>query len=88
MLGSQELPKVSYCQLNVSQCSISETNDRFVVNVYNSVARNVDKYIRIPITSVTNFQVLDTQGDYIKIEGFVLKTAGIHTIKLFGFVLR
>jgi lysosomal alpha-mannosidase len=62
VIGNQVLPKVSYCQLNVSQCDPTEKNNRFVVNIYNSMARSVDKYVRVPVASKTAFQVLDPQG--------------------------
>ena len=70
MIGSQPLPKVSYCQLNVSQCNPTEKNNRFVVNIYNSMARSVDKYVRVPVASGTTFQVLDPKG--------------IHKFKVYG----
>ncbi len=62
VIGNQVLPKVSYCQLNVSQCDPSEKNNRFVVNIYNSMARSIDKYVRVPVASETAFQFLDPQG--------------------------
>jgi lysosomal alpha-mannosidase len=58
---------VSYCQLNVSQCDPTEKNNRFVVNIYNSMAHSIDKYVRVPIASGTTFQVRDPQGTYIEI---------------------
>lgn len=61
-MGSLDLPAVSYCQLNISQCQATEMNNRFVVNVYNNLARNIDKYVRIPIVSSNNYEVLDNQG--------------------------
>lgn len=42
-------PTVSFCQLNMSQCDVTENNSRFVVNVYNGLARHLDKYIRLPV---------------------------------------
>ena len=64
-LGGANLPPVSYCQLNMSQCDASENNDQFVVNVYNSLARNINKYIRVPITNrILSYKVLDPQGNH------------------------
>ncbi|EFX74192.1 hypothetical protein DAPPUDRAFT_324586 [Daphnia pulex] len=65
VIGNQVLPKVSYCQLNVSQCDPTEKNNRFVVNIYNSMARSVDKYVRVPVASGTIFQVHDPQGNVV-----------------------
>jgi lysosomal alpha-mannosidase len=56
------LPDVKFCQLNVSQCDVSETSGRFVVNIYNSLARHVDKYVRIPVAGGDSYQVLDPDG--------------------------
>ena len=67
-MGGQSLPAVSYCQLNMSQCDATENNDQFVVNVYNSMARNVDKYVRVPVTNrIPNYQILDAQGKILRI---------------------
>ena len=64
-MGAANLPPVSYCQLNMSQCDASENNDQFVVNVYNSLARNINKYIRVPITNrILSYKVLDPQGNH------------------------
>ena len=66
------LCQISYCQLNISQCNATENNDKFVVNVYNSLARNVDKYIRVPvISSGYNYQVLDPAGSLQLISVFI-----------------
>lgn len=57
------LPDVKFCQLNVSQCDVSETSSRFIVNIYNSLAKHVDKYVRIPVVaSGESYQVLDPDG--------------------------
>ena len=66
-MGGQSLPAVSYCQLNMSQCDATENNDQFVVNVYNSMARNADKYVRVPVTNqIPNYQILDAQGKILR----------------------
>ncbi|XP_046648826.1 lysosomal alpha-mannosidase-like isoform X2 [Daphnia pulicaria] len=59
------LPDVKFCQLNVSQCDVSETSGRFVVNIYNSLARHVDKYVRIPVAGGDSYQVLDPKGKVV-----------------------
>lgn len=66
-IGAAILPQVSYCQLNMSQCEVTEQNSRFVVNVYNSLTRHVDKYVRVPVPSETgSYQVLDPDGESMK----------------------
>ena len=59
--------EVSFCQLNMSQCNVTENADRFIVNVYNPVPRTVDKYVRVPVNingmlAFYGFQVLDSNG--------------------------
>ena len=59
--------EVSFCQLNISQCNVTEYADRFIINVYNPVPRTVDKYVRIPVNingmlAFYGFQVLDSSG--------------------------
>lgn len=68
-IGAQTIPQITYCKLNLSQCETTEQNNRFVVNVYNSLTRNIDKYVRIPITNQeAAFQVLDPLGKQITIK--------------------
>nr|CAH0110923.1 unnamed protein product [Daphnia galeata] len=59
------LPDVKFCQLNVSQCDVSETSSRFIVNIYNSLAKHVDKYVRIPVATGESYQVLDPDGNAV-----------------------
>ena len=72
LTNRKELPKtpkvdlnVKFCQLNISQCDVTEKSERFVVNVYNSIAKTVDKYVRFPVIKTEPnlvFQVLDPKG--------------------------
>jgi len=48
-------------QLNVSKCSISETEVRFVVTVYNPLSRNVSQFVRLPVQPGT-YTVQDNNG--------------------------
>ncbi|CAB3374915.1 Hypothetical predicted protein [Cloeon dipterum] len=57
-----EAPTVNYescLLLNVSQCEISESNDRFVVTLYNPLAQEASTYVRLP---VQNFKYTVSQG--------------------------
>ena len=61
--------QVSFCQLNMSQCNVTENADRFIINVYNPIPRTVDKYVRIPVSingmqAFYGFEVLDSNGYY------------------------
>jgi hypothetical protein len=57
------LPQVSYCRLNLSECEVTEKAGRFVVNVYNSLSRAINKYIRVPIPDKsTSHQIFDSKG--------------------------
>ena len=64
-IGVAVLPPIYTCQLNMSQCEVTEQNDRFVVNVYNSLARNGTKYVRVPVKDGTALEVLDPRGKVI-----------------------
>ena len=64
----KELPKanetfsqLSYCSLNMSQCDVTEKSEKFIVNVYNSIASFTNKYVRVPVTNRT-YQVMDPAG--------------------------
>jgi len=57
--------EVSFCQLNMSQCYLTENTDQFIVNFYNPLPRTVDKYVRIPVNhrkQASTFQVTDSNG--------------------------
>lgn len=54
-----------FCDLlNVTECSISETNDRIAVTVYNPIARPVSQYLRFPVNG-NNYQVFDASGQKV-----------------------
>jgi lysosomal alpha-mannosidase len=60
--GNEPAPEFKFClQLNISQCDVSETSDRFVVNAYNPKAQLVSKFIRVPVTD-GSFTVVDPSG--------------------------
>jgi hypothetical protein len=48
-------------QLNVSKCKISETEDRFVVTVYNPLSHTVSHFVRLPVQP-GNYTVQDNNG--------------------------
>ena len=51
----------SCLQLNVSKCSTSEKEDRFVVTVYNPLSHTVSQFVRLPIQPGT-YTVQDHNG--------------------------
>lgn len=60
-----DAPNVQFCHLlNITQCEITENSEAFVVNVYNPLARPVDKYVRLPVQD-PRFQVQDPRGQVI-----------------------
>lgn len=68
-LGGLALPPVSFCHLNVSSCDVSETSSKFVVIVHNSLARSIDKYVRLPVpasASGVGYKILDPEGNLIE----------------------
>ncbi|KAJ8919646.1 hypothetical protein NQ315_006173, partial [Exocentrus adspersus] len=50
--------------LNTSQCEFTETNDNFVVTVYNPLSRSVSKFIRLPVTGI-HYTVQDPKGKLV-----------------------
>ena len=63
-IAGQSLPLITYCQLNISSCAVSERSNQFIVNVYNSLTRNIDKYVRVPVLA-GSYLVLDPQGEFV-----------------------
>ena len=52
---AKEYPKVEFCRgMNVSECAAVETKRQFLVNIYNPLARKVDKIVRIPLKGNKN----------------------------------
>lgn len=79
---------MSYCQLNVSQCEITEQNTRFVVNVYNGLSRSVDRYVRFPVSDVvSSYRVIDSNGKFFGVVG-VLFIKGLHFVALEALSFR
>ena len=62
MSASPSSVEIQNClQLNVSKCKISETEDRFVVTVYNPLSHNVSHFVRLPVQP-GNYTVQDNNG--------------------------
>lgn len=58
------LPEIDFnsCLLaNVSQCTITEELDNFVITVYNPLSREVNHYVKVPVTG-TAYKVYDYNG--------------------------
>ncbi|CAG9764084.1 unnamed protein product [Ceutorhynchus assimilis] len=52
-------PRFEHCPFtNISQCSISESSNKFLVTIYNPLSRYVHKYVRLPVLG-TSYKVLD-----------------------------
>ena len=61
-IGNEQLPEQQFCLLlNVSQCDVTETNDRYVTTIYNPRSQEETTYIRLPVTSGV-FTVIDADG--------------------------
>lgn len=50
--------------LNVSQCEFTETQDSFVVTLYNPLSRPVTKFVRLPVQN-SNYTVHDPNGNLL-----------------------
>jgi hypothetical protein len=47
-----DLPDQQFCHLlNVTQCDVTENSNTFVVNVYNPLARTINKFVRLPVVT-------------------------------------
>lgn len=53
--------------LNISSCSISETENNFIVTLYNPLSFNVDSYVRFPVSG-DSYEVLDHNSEYQSFE--------------------
>ncbi|GBN36329.1 Lysosomal alpha-mannosidase [Araneus ventricosus] len=57
--------KQYFCNhLNISECPITETNAPIAINIYNPLAWNVTKYIRIPVSGKA-YKVIDYNGNSV-----------------------
>ncbi|RZC32509.1 lysosomal alpha-mannosidase, partial [Asbolus verrucosus] len=60
--------KLNSCLLtNVSSCPLTETEDSFVVTVYNPLSRPVTKYVRLPVTAEA-YDVQDPNGAKLPVQ--------------------
>lgn len=65
--GDPDLPTLSYerCQLNQSQCHVSETSNKFIVSIYNPLAWEVEAFpVRIPIV-MGDYKVYGPDGEQL-----------------------
>lgn len=54
---------------NISQCSVTETLENFVVTLYNPLSRSVDKLITLPVTG-SNYNIQDKDGNILESDIF------------------
>uniref|UniRef100_A0A1B6CDC3 Alpha-mannosidase n=1 Tax=Clastoptera arizonana TaxID=38151 RepID=A0A1B6CDC3_9HEMI len=52
--------------LNISVCEITESNEKFVVTLYNPLSRPVKHYVRIPISQEWDYIVHDHKGQKLQ----------------------
>ncbi len=72
---------MSYCNLNMSQCDVTEKSDQVVVNVYNSQANFVNRYVRVPVLNQA-YRVYNPAG--LKVELFMVLNNSMLTYYLQG----
>lgn len=59
---TQRTLSMTYCpDLNISQCIVTESSDKFLVTVYNPLSRPVSHWLRLPVTQ-DKIQVEDSFG--------------------------
>ncbi|XP_018323399.1 lysosomal alpha-mannosidase-like isoform X2 [Agrilus planipennis] len=62
------------CQFNISECTVSENENSFVVTIYNPLSRPVNNYVRLPVLH-DNYEVHDPEGKKIATETISLPKA-------------
>jgi len=81
-ITSEPLPQQQFClQLNVSQCTVTETNSRFTATIYNPLSHHQTAYVRFPVNDDNNtaFIVLDPDGtDWIHLSIYIRPTPSSH----------
>ncbi|TRY79620.1 hypothetical protein TCAL_12196 [Tigriopus californicus] len=83
----------TYCPLrNVTQCPITETSSKFVINVYNPLARAQSRFVRVPVKSeewvVTTETGEEIPCQTVPIPEPVLNMPGQKTKALFELVFK
>ncbi|KAK7602000.1 hypothetical protein V9T40_009441 [Parthenolecanium corni] len=67
--GEQDFPEQNFCTLrNISQCSISESGQSFVVIIYNPLSRRLSFPIKVPVTNDFSHHVYLQNGTEIEID--------------------
>ena len=82
--GSVLDEKFQFCHfLNISQCHVTEDSDKFVVHIYNPLAREISRPIRLPVRSgsyaVSKLGVDENstvQSQLIKLPGSIILIPG------------
>lgn len=83
----------TYCPLtNVTQCSVTETSSKFVIGIYNPLARTQSRYMRVPVKSA-DWVVTTENGDEVPCQTIpipvpVLNMPGQVTEALFELVFK
>ena len=79
--------KFQFCHLlNVSQCHVTEDNDKFMVHIYNPLPREISRPIRLPVRSGTYVvsklgedENTTIQSQLIKLPGSIYLIPGRHS---------
>ena len=54
--------------LNITECGLTETNDKIAVTVYNPIARPIAQYLRVPVVD-GEYEVYDSKGQKVVPKG-------------------
>ncbi len=61
--STKEVHKQIVCDsLNMTECWVSENNENFTLIIYNPIGRAISQWVRIPVNSSHNYEVLDSNG--------------------------
>lgn len=68
--------------LNISSCEVSEQSEKFIVTLYNSLAQEIDEYVRVPVPDI-GYEVYDNNGIIIRQSYYLINLLLLLTQRMF-----
>ena len=73
-------PNEVFCDLlNITECSLTESNDKIAVTLYNPIAKPVSQYIRVPVV-FGNYEVFDGNGQTVSKKALLAITDAVKSL--------
>lgn len=64
-----ENPQFQHCPLvNISVCHTSESQNRFLVFVYNPLPRDISSWVRVPVVGQSGYKITDENGQTVSFD--------------------